>query len=175
MSSDYDATDKSTQMFFAETQNKLLYAVTHLTAAEIIIQRAQAELPNFGATSWAGSVVRKGDIFIAKNFLSRDEIDSLNRLVMIFLESAELRIKNRHILTMDFWRNNVNQLLEFNGFEILNNTGSISNNEMKEIVSERYEEFNHRRKAEAAKQADWEDLQELKQLEESITARQKEQ
>ena len=76
---------------------------------------------------------------------------------------------------MDFWRNNVNQLLEFNGFEILNNSGSISNNEMKEIVSERYEEFNHRRKAEAAKQADWEDLQELKLLEESITARQKEQ
>ena len=64
LSSDYDATDKSTQMFFAETQNKLLYAVTHLTAAEIIVQRAKAELPNFGATSWAGSVVRKGDIFV---------------------------------------------------------------------------------------------------------------
>ena len=70
LSSDYDATDKSTQMFFAETQNKLLYAVTHLTAAEIIVQRAKAELPNFGATSWAGAVVRKGDIFIAKNFHS---------------------------------------------------------------------------------------------------------
>lgn len=153
----------------------MLYAVTHLTAAEIIVQRAKAELPNFGATSWAGSIVRKGDIFIAKNFLSKDEIDSLNRLVMIFLESAELRIKNRRTLTMDFWRNNVNQLLEFNGFEILDNSGSISNNDMKAIVSERYEVFNQRRKAEAARQADLEDLQELKLLEESITVRKKDQ
>ena len=162
-------------MFYAVTQNKLLYAVTHLTAAEIIVQRAKAELPNFGATSWAGSIVRKGDIFTAKNFLSSDELDSLNRLVMICLESAELRIKNRRTLTMDFWRNNVNQLLEFNGFEILDNSGSISNNDMKAIVSERYEVFNQRRKAEAARQADLEDLQELKLLEESITARKKDQ
>jgi hypothetical protein len=175
LSSDYDATDKSTQMFFAETQNKLLYAVTHLTAAEIIVQRAKAELPNFGATSWAGSIVRKGDIFTAKNFLNKDELDSLNRLVMIFLESAELRIKNRRTLTMDFWRSNVNQLLEFNGFEILDNTGSISNNDMKAIVSERYEVFNQRRKTEAARQADLEDLQELKLLEEELTARKKDQ
>ena len=151
----------------------MLYAVTHLTAAEIIVQRAKAELPNFGATSWAGSIVRKGDIFIAKNFLSKDEIDSLNRLVMIFLESAELRIKNRRSLTMDFWRTNVNQLLEFNGFKVLNNAGSISNNDMKVIVSKRYDEFNRRRKAEAAKQADLDDLQELKLLEESIVARKK--
>ena len=153
----------------------MLYAVTHLTAAEIIVQRAKAELPNFGATSWAGSIVRKGDIFTAKNFLSSDELDSLNRLVMIFLESAELRIKNRRTLTMDFWRNNINQLLEFNGFEILDNSGSISNNDMKSIVSERYEVFNQRRKAEAARQADLEDLQELKLLEESIAARKKDQ
>ena len=82
-----------------------------LSAAEIIVQRAQAELSNFGATSWAGSIVRKGDIFIAKNFLNNDESDSLNRLVMIFLESAELRIKKRRTLTMDFWRTNVDQLL----------------------------------------------------------------
>ena len=173
LSSDYDATDKSTQMFFAETQNKLLYAVTNLTAAEIIVQRAKAELPNFGATSWAGSIVRKGDIFIAKNFLNNDELDSLNRLVMIFLESAELRIKNRRSLTMDFWRSNVDQMLEFNGFKILNNAGSISSNDMKQIISQRYEVFNKRRKEEAAKQADQEDLQELKQLEESISARKK--
>ena len=173
LSSDYDATDKSTQMFFAETQNKLLYAVTNLTAAEIIVQRAKAELPNFGATSWAGSIVRKGDIFIAKNFLNNDELDSLNRLVMIFLESAELRIKNRRSLTMDFWRSNVDQMLEFNGFKILNNAGSISSNDMKQIVSKRYEVFNQKRKVEAAMQADLDDLQELKLLEESLISRPK--
>ena len=76
---------------------------------------------------------------------------------------------------MDFWRNNVNQLLEFNGFKVLNNAGSISNNDMKVIVSERYEEFNRRRKAEAAKQADLDDLQELKLLEESLLARPKDE
>ena len=81
--------------FFAETQNKLLFAVTGQTAAEIIINRADANKPNMALTSWKGSVVRKQDIFIAKNYLSKDEIDTLNRLVVIFLETAELRIKNR--------------------------------------------------------------------------------
>ena len=94
---------------------------------------------------------------------------------MIFQESAELRIKNRRTLIMDFWRNNVNQLLELNGFEILNNAGSISNNDIKTIESERYEVFDQRRKAEAAKQADWEDLQELKLLEELLRNRSKDE
>ena len=94
---------------------------------------------------------------------------------MIFQESAELRIKNRRTLTMDFWQNNVNQLLEFNGFEILNNAGLISNNDIKTIESERYGVFDQRRKAEAAKQADWEDLQELKLLEELLRNRSKDE
>ncbi len=71
---DYDKTDKSTQMFFAETQNKLLYAVTHQTAAELIVARADASQPNMGLTTWKGSVVRKGDVIIAKNCLSADEL-----------------------------------------------------------------------------------------------------
>ena len=77
LSSDYDKTDKATQMFFAETQNKLLYAVTHKTAAEIIVSRADASQPNMALTSWKGRVVRKQDIYIAKNYLNKDEIDSL--------------------------------------------------------------------------------------------------
>lgn len=83
LSSDYDKTDKATQMFFAETQNKLLYAVTRQTAAEIILARADAGKPNMALTSWKGHVVRKQDIFIAKNYLTEDEIDTLNRLVVI--------------------------------------------------------------------------------------------
>ena len=161
LSSDYDKTDKATQMFFAETQNKLLYAVTHRTAAEIVLTRANAELPNFGATSWAGKIVRKGDIFIAKNYLTADELDSLNRLVTIFLESAELRVKNRNDLTMAFWRGNVDQLLAFNGFEVLNNAGHVANREMEQIVAERYLVFDARRKAEEAAAADREDMAEL--------------
>lgn len=86
LSSDYDKTDKNTQMFFAETQNKLIYAITKHTAAELICQRADATKMNMGLTSWKGKVVRKGDIVIAKNYLDNNELDSLNRLVMIFLE-----------------------------------------------------------------------------------------
>ncbi len=85
LSSDYDKTDKSTQMFSAETQNKLLYAVTGHTAAEIIVNRADEDKPNMALTSWKGSVVRKQDIFVAKNYLTTDEIDTLSRLVVIFL------------------------------------------------------------------------------------------
>ncbi len=79
--SDYDPSDKATQMFFAETQNKLLFAVSGRTAAEIVANRADASQPNMGLTNWKGSIVRKGDVIIAKNYLSADEIDTLNRLV----------------------------------------------------------------------------------------------
>ncbi len=113
LSSDYDKTDKATQMFFAETQNKLIYAVTGKTAAELIVSRADAQTANMGLTSWKGKIVRKLDIYISKNYLHEDEIDSLNRLVSIFLESAEMRVKERRDLTIDYWRNNVNSLLQF--------------------------------------------------------------
>ena len=111
LSSDYDATDKATQMFFAETQNKLLFAVTHQTAAEIIVSRADSSAPNMALTAWKGAVVRKGDVIVAKNYLNSDEIDSLNRLTVMFLDSAEIRVKDRKDLTLDFWRDNVNRLL----------------------------------------------------------------
>jgi len=78
LSSDYDKTDKATQMFFAETQNKLLYAVTEQTAAEIIVSRADTDKPNMALTSWKGETVKKQDIYIAKNYLTKDEIDTLN-------------------------------------------------------------------------------------------------
>ena len=107
LSSDYDATDKATQMFYAQTQNKILYAITGQTAAEIVVSRADASKSNMALTSWEGSVVRKGDIYTAKNYLTEDEIDTLNRFVMVFLESAELRAKNRQDITMDFWRENI--------------------------------------------------------------------
>jgi len=102
LSSDYDPTDKATQMFFAEAQNKLLYATTNQTAAELIVKRADANKLNMGLNTWKGNVVRKQDITIAKNYLSEDEIDSLNRLVVIFLETAELRAKNKQDLTMRY-------------------------------------------------------------------------
>lgn len=168
LSSDYDPTDKATQMFFAETQNKLLYAVTGKTAAEIIVSRADANKPNMALTSWKGSVVRKQDIFIAKNYLNEDEIDTLNRLVVIFLESAELRAKNRMDITMKFWHENVDRILEFQDKNILRNAGSISNKQMETKVREIYAQYDKSRKEYDALEADKQDLEELKQLEEKI-------
>lgn len=166
--SDYDPTDKATQMFFAETQNKLLFAVSGKTAAEIVLSRADATKPNMALTSWKGSIVRKGDIFTAKNYLTADEIDTLNRLVVIFLETAELRAKNRIDITMDFWRDNVDKILALNDKLVLQNKGSISNALMEKQVREIYEQFDARRKAFEAQQADEEEIEELKKLEENI-------
>jgi hypothetical protein len=168
LSSDYDPTDKATQMFFAEVQNKLHYAVTGMTATEIIVSRANAEKSNMNLTAWKGSIVRKQDIFIAKNYLTEDEIDTLNRLVTIFLESAELRAKNRIDITLDFWRENVDKILDFHDKKILIHTGSISKAEMEKKVREIYADFDKRRKEYEALKADEEDIKELKQIENEI-------
>ena len=170
LSSDYDKTDKATQMFFAETQNKLLYAVTHQTAAELIVARADVNQPNMGLTTWKGSIVRKGDVVIAKNYLQDSEIDSLNRLVDIFLTSAEERVKGRRDLTLDYWRKNIDNLLTFQDKDILQGKGSISNAEAEEIVRSRYDIFNVKRKQLDAQDADAEDLKMLEDLEKSIVA-----
>jgi hypothetical protein len=171
LSSDYDPTDKTTQMYFAETQNKLLYAVTGQTAAEVIVTRADASLPNMGLTAWKGNVVRKQDIIIAKNYLTADELDTLNRLVVLFLESAELRVKNRQDITMRFWRENVDRLLEFQDKQVLQGVGQISHAAMEEQVREVYAAFDQRRKAADAIAADAFDLEELRVLEEEIGGR----
>ena len=168
--SDYDATDQATQMFFAETQNKLLYAVTGHTAAELVIERADAAKPNMGLTNWKGSIVRKQDILIAKNYLNADEIDSLNRLVVIFLETAELRAKNRQDITMDFWRGNVKQILNGNDFALLEDKGSVSHKQMEDRTREMYRQFDARRKRFEAEEADRRDEIELKELEDAAEA-----
>lgn len=174
LSSDYDKTDKATQMFFAETQNKLLYAVTHQTAAEIIVSRADASQPNMALTSWKGNVVRKQDIYTAKNYLKDDEIDMLNRLTVLFLDSAELRVKERKDLTLNYWRNNVDALLDFQNKDVLKGAGTISNTQMERIVDTVYAEFNQRRKLYAAQQADNMDNDDLSALEGDVRNRKKE-
>lgn len=171
LSSDYDATDKATQMFFADTQNKLLFAITHKTAAELIVSRANENQPNMALKSWKGSVVRKQDIYIAKNYLTEDELDSLNRFVTVFLETAELRAKNRQDITIDFWRENIDRIIEFNDKKLLSHKGTVSNAQMKEMVEAMYEAFDGKRKTLEAIEADEQDLNELEQLEESVKSR----
>ena len=161
LSSDYDKTDKATQMFFAETQNKLLYAVTGQTAAEIIVNRADASQPNMALTSWKGNVVRKQDIFTAKNYLLQDEIDTLNRLTVLFLDTAELRVKERKDLNLRYWRETVDGLLNFQNKAVLQGAGSMSVKQMEAHVEAIYEQFHAKRKALAAAEADIQDQKEI--------------
>ncbi|MDY6822341.1 MAG: virulence RhuM family protein [Thermodesulfobacteriota bacterium] len=171
LSSDYDKTDQATQQFFATVQNLLIYAVTRQTAAELITERANADDPYFGLMHWKGDKVRKQDILIAKNYLAEDEIDTLNRLVVIFLETAELRAKNRQETRMSFWRQNVDQIITSNGFPLLSHAGSVSHEQMKEHTSALYLEYDQQRKIEEAKEADLQDEAELKALEAKIEKR----
>jgi len=157
LSDDYDKTDKQTELFFAEVQNKLLYAVTKNTAAEIIVKRAHIDLPNMGLTSWKGSIVRKEDIFIAKNYLTSDEIDTLNRMVTLFLDTAELRVKDQIPLSLAYWKKEADKVIDFSNKPILEGSGSISHDAMKTIVSKKYDAFDSERKKIDAAHADKED------------------
>ncbi len=136
LSTDYDKTDKETHKFFAIVQNLLVYAVTGRTAAELITRRADPRDANFGLLTWKSGKVRKQDILIAKNYLTEDEIDTLNRLVTIFLETAELRAKTRKETRMAFWKGNVDQIITSNGFPLLGNAGGISHARMEKRTTE---------------------------------------
>lgn len=173
LSSDYDKTDKATQVFFATVQNLLIYAVTQKTAAELITARANAADPNFGLLAWKGDKVRKTDIVVAKNYLTEDEIDTLNRLVVIFLETAELRAKGKQETQMAFWKQNVDQIIASNGFPLLTHAGSVSHEQMETRTSELYLRFDQDRKRQEAIAADQQDEAELKALEAALKNRAK--
>jgi hypothetical protein len=173
LSSDYDKTDQATQLFFATVQNLLIFAVTQQTAAELITSRANPNDPHFGLLSWKGNTVRKQDILIAKNYLTEDEIDTLNRLVVIFLETAELRAKNKQETRMAFWKQNVVQIITSNGFPLLAHAGSISHKQMEERTGELYLEFDQERKKQEAIQADQQDEADLQALETKLKRRPK--
>lgn len=173
LASDYDKTDQTTQSFFAAVQNLLLYAVTQKTAAELITARANRDDPNFGLLHWKGAQVRKQDILVAKNYLSEDEIDTLNRLVAIFLETAELRTKSRQEIRMAFWKQNVDQIVGSNGFPVLTHTGAVSHAQMESKTSALYLDYDQRRQQQDALHADQQDDADLKALENTIKHRPK--
>jgi len=171
LAADYDKTDQATQQFFATVQNLLLYAVTQQTAAEIILGRANPADAHFGLLAWKGERVRKQDIVVAKNYLSEDEIDTLNRLVVIFLETAELRAKRQAITSMEFWRENVGQIIASNGFPLLAGAGSVSHARMEQQIAPLFQDYDQRRKLQEAQVADEQDEAELKALESRIKDR----
>jgi hypothetical protein len=126
---DYDSNSQETKDFFATVQNKLHFAITGNTAAEIIHQRADSSKPNMGLTNWQNSPkgnIKKSDVAIAKNFLNEDELDQLNRIVSMYLDYAEMQAKNRQTMTMKDWSNKLNAFLQFNEKEILTNAGKVS-------------------------------------------------
>ena len=169
LSSDYQDNANLAGRFFAEVQNKMLHAVTEHTAAEIIVDRADPSQPNMGLTAWKAGRVRKEDVIVAKNYLTADEVDHLNRIVTLFLEFAELRVRQRKVLSMADWRKYVDNFLEFNDSPLLHGAGRISHDAMVDTAHERYAQFDGaRRQLEAAK-ADDDDLKALEQAEKLLT------
>ena len=126
---DYDKSAKTTRLFFAEVQNKLHWAIHRHTAAELIMERANAEKTHMGLTSWEqypDGKIQKYDVSIAKNYLSKEELQALERIVTMYLDYAEYQA-SRHIpMTMQDWSQRLNRFLEFNEHEILHDTGRVT-------------------------------------------------
>lgn len=173
LAEDYRANEKDTGLLFAEVQNKLIYAVTGYTTAELIVARADPSLPNMNLTSFSGKRVRKADVVIAKNYLQGDELERLNRLVSMFFEFAEFRAKNKQHLTLDDWRKYVDSFMEFNEQPRLNNAGNISRVQMEQIANQRYEQFDQQRKTAEARATDVEELVELEKLQARLQKKKK--
>jgi hypothetical protein len=120
---DYDHKSDQAQLFFKKVQNKMLWAATHRTAAELIVERANSELPNMGLKSWKGSRVRQQDVTIAKNYLEKPEIEELNQIVVDY---AENQAKNRKTVTMAEWEQKLDAFLTFNEKDLLDHAGKVS-------------------------------------------------
>ena len=144
---DYDPKAEETLEFFSIVQNKLHFAISGKTAAELIAERADASKPNMGLTSWKGSKVRRHDVTIAKNYLNKDELDKLNRIVVMYLDYAEdLALRRRQIFMKD-WREKLDAFLQFNERDILQNAGMVSKAVADQLAIEQYEKFNAHRLA----------------------------
>jgi len=165
---DYDKTSEQAQVFFKKVQNKMLWAVTGKTAAELIENRSNADKPNMGLTSWRGSIIRKQDVAIAKNYLNAEEIKNLNEIVTMYLDYAERQARQRKTVTMKQWADKLDSFLEFNEQEILSRTGRVKAEIAKKIAEDRYEEFDNKRKKAESLAADEEDLKEIEKLEKKL-------
>ncbi len=146
LAADYQPSDSETQQMFQAVQNKLHFAVTGLTAPEIIAKRVNPELPNMGLTSWKGSRVLKGDVKVAKNYLKEEEIKELNRIVGMFLDYAEDQAQRRKQVFLKDWPERLDAFLSFNDRDVLPGLGSISRDAAEQQACAAYEQFNERRR-----------------------------
>ena len=164
MAGDYDPSWNETTKFFSIIQNKLHFSATGMTAAELIQSRANHLLPNMGLTSWKVGEVRKTDVTTAKNYLNEEEIDELNRIVVMWLDFAENQAKRRKQVFMKDWDQKLDEFLRFNERKVLPNAGKVSKRAAEEYAKAEYEQFEVRRRAykESIGEAET-----IKQLEES--------
>jgi hypothetical protein len=147
LAADYNATQKVTIDFFKIIQNKLHYAATGHTAAELIARRADHTLPNMGLTTWKGDTVRKQDVTIAKNYLNEEEIRELNRIVTMWLDFAEDQARRRKQVFLKDWDTKLKEFLVFNERAVLTSAGSISKKNADDRAEAEYEQFAARRRA----------------------------
>jgi hypothetical protein len=164
-SADYDPKADTAKTFFATIQNKLVFAITGMTAAELIVARADPTQPNMALTSWKGERVRKNDVVTSKNYLTADEISDLNLLTTSFLDFAELRARNRQSTTMSEWTAQTDRFVAFNERGVLQGAGRVSHARMEQVVFERFETFDERRRAAETDTAEQEAISELTELE----------
>jgi hypothetical protein len=141
---DYDSNAPVTQKFYKTVQNKLHWAITGNTAAELVAKRAKAELPNMGLTSWKNAPsgkINKTDVTVAKNYLSKAEIDELNRIVVMYLDYAENQAQRKVPMTMEHWAGKLDAFLQFNEYKVLDNAGEISHTIAQELAEKEYNNF----------------------------------
>lgn len=165
LSVDYGDDPAAASQFFAIVQNKMLFAITQRTAAEIVMERADASQPNMALTSWKAGRVRKTDVIVAKNYLNAAEVNELNRVTVMFLDYAEDRANKRRDIRMADWRQYVDNFIAFNERSLLKGAGSMSQERMQQVVHERYVEFDAKRRHAEALAADSEDIKELEAVE----------
>ncbi|AMR76702.1 virulence RhuM family protein [Cupriavidus nantongensis] len=165
---DYDGTTEQAQRFFAKTQNKMLWAITGHTAAELIAARSDSSQPNMGLTSWKGGRVRRGDVGVAKNYLQQPEFDALNRIVVMYLDYAESMALRRKTMTMQEWADKLDAFLAFNEREVLTHAGKVSAEVAERLALERYTEFEAKRRDAERLAADAEDVAALERLEQQL-------
>lgn len=165
---DYQGSSEAARLFFQKVQNKMLWAVTGHTAAELISQRANPELPNMGLTTWEGSRVRKKDVSTAKNYLSDDEVRELDRIVVMYLDYAEDQARRGKTMTMQDWASKLDAFLSFNERDLLDHAGSISAKVAEQLAQDRYQQFDSLRREAERQQADSADLHSIEQLQRQL-------
>lgn len=150
LSIDYDSKSQAAQNFFRSVQLKLEYAATGLTSPEIIASRADASKSNMGLTSFRGARVRRNDITVAKNYMSQDEISTLNLIVNMYLDYAELQAKSHREMHMADWEDKLGEFLRFNGREVLQNFGTVSREVADKLALDQYEQYDANRRSQEA-------------------------